>query len=88
MTTTELDCVSDHVVAPLLNLSPLQRNDLIGKLWDSLRDEKPADLPQWKIDTLLASQAQYLAHPETASTWESIQSTFAQKYGWDLTKDA
>jgi hypothetical protein len=88
MTMTELDCVSDQVVAPLLALSPLQRHDLIGKLWDSLHDEKPVDLPQWKIDTLLASRAQYLAHPETASTWASLQSTFAQKYGWDLTQNA
>lgn len=62
------------LVAPLLNLPAAQRLELIEQLWGSLTySDLDRSVPEWKLDVLDHSKAQYLAEPESARSWEALR---------------
>ena len=61
-------------IPQLLQLSAGQRLQLIGELWDSLADTpEVVPLTDWQKEELARRKAEYLAHPESAVSWEEAK---------------
>lgn len=61
------------VSSPFSGMSPDQKLQLIGELWDDL-SATPSNVPlqQWQKEELDRRKANLEAHPESALTWDEI----------------
>ena len=60
-------------------LSPQQRLELIGLLWDSLPDETPFVPPDWHRRELERRVAAADADPGAAEAWEQVLARLSRK---------
>jgi putative addiction module component (TIGR02574 family) len=61
------------------SLSPQQRFELIGLLWDSLPDDAPFIPPDWHLRELERRVAAADADPGAAESWESVLARLSRK---------
>lgn len=63
-------------------MSPDQKLQLIGELWDDL-SATPNDIPlhTWQMEELDRRKAHLEAHPESALTWDEIIERIRARYG-------
>lgn len=61
------------------NLSPLQRLELIGLLWDSLPDDVPFVPPEWHQRELEQRIAAADADPDAAESWAVVRERLSRK---------
>ena len=61
------------------SLSPQQRFELIGLLWDSLPDETPFTPPDWHLRELERRVAAADADPDAAEPWEAVLVRLSRK---------
>ena len=60
-------------IAAVFNLSPAEKLQLIGDLWDDLSASSDAvPFPVWQKEELDRRKANLEAHPESALTWDEI----------------
>lgn len=64
----------------LANLTPEEKLDLIGQLWDSLSEE---DVPvrQSHIDEVERRAARLAANPELGLTWDEVKRRVRARHG-------
>ena len=60
-------------------LSPRQRLELIGLLWDSLPDDAPFTPPDWHLRELERRIAAADADPGAAEPWEAVLARLSRK---------
>ena len=60
-------------------LSPQQRIELIGLLWDSLPDDAPVTPPGWHLRELEKRVAAADANPGAAEPWETVLARLSRK---------
>ena len=69
-------------ISSVFNLSPAEKLQLIGDLWDDL-SASPENIPfpAWQKEELDRRKANLEAHPESALTWEEIVSRVRERHG-------
>lgn len=60
-------------------LSPQERVELIGLIWDSLPADAPFTPPDWHIEELERRIAAADANPGAAEPWEDVLSRLSRK---------
>jgi putative addiction module component (TIGR02574 family) len=60
-------------------LSPQQRVELIGLIWDSLPDDAPFTPPDWHLRALERRIAAADADPGAAEPWEAVRARLSRK---------
>ena len=60
-------------------LSPQQRCELIGLIWDSLPDDTPITPPDWHLELLEQRIAAADADPGAAEPWEAVLARLSSK---------
>lgn len=60
-------------------LTPQQRYELIGLLWDSLPDDSPFTPPEWHLRELDRRIAAADADPGAAEPWETVLARLSRK---------
>jgi putative addiction module component (TIGR02574 family) len=60
-------------------LSPEERIELIGLIWDSLPDDAPYSPPEWHIRELERRAASADANPGAAEPWEAVLARLSRK---------
>jgi putative addiction module component (TIGR02574 family) len=60
-------------------LSPEQRFELIGLLWDSIPDDAPFTPPDWHLRELERRIAAADADPDAAEPWEAVLARLSRK---------
>jgi putative addiction module component (TIGR02574 family) len=60
-------------------LSPSQRLELIGLIWDSLPDDAPFTPPAWHLRELEQRIAAADANPGAAEPWEAVRARLSRK---------
>ena len=60
-------------------LTPQQRFELIGLIWDSLPDDAPFTPPDWHLRELERRVAAADADPGAAEPWESVLARLTRK---------
>ena len=60
-------------------LSPEQRFDLIGLIWDSIPVDAPFDPPEWHVRELERRIAAADADPGAAEPWEDVLARLSRK---------
>ena len=60
-------------------LSPQQRYQLIGLIWDSLPDDAPFSPPNWHLRELERRVAAADADPGAAEPWEVVLARLSRK---------
>jgi len=60
-------------------LSPQQRYELIGLIWDSLPDDAPLIPPDWHLRELERRIAAAEADPGAAEPWEAVLARLSRK---------
>jgi putative addiction module component (TIGR02574 family) len=60
-------------------LSPEERLELIGLIWDSLPDDVPFSPPDWHIRELERRVAAADANPDAAEPWEAVLARLSRK---------
>ena len=60
-------------------LSPQERFELIGLLWDSLPDDAPFTPPEWHLRELERRIAAADAEPSAAEPWEALLARLSRK---------
>ena len=70
------------IMATLASLSPAEKLELIGELWDDL-SSMPDQIPltDLQIEELDRRKANYQKDPSSALTWEQVESQLKEKYG-------
>ena len=64
----------------VLQLSPAERLELIGDLWNSL-DEADVPLTPEQIEELNRRLAEYHADPSSGRPWEEVRAELWSKFG-------
>jgi putative addiction module component (TIGR02574 family) len=64
----------------ILQLSPAERLELIGDLWNSL-DEADVPLTPEQIEDLNRRLAEYHADPSSGRSWEEVRAELWSKFG-------
>jgi putative addiction module component (TIGR02574 family) len=69
------------IMASLANLTPAEKLQLIGKLWDDL-SASPTETPltDWQREELARRKENLRSNPSSALTWEEIISRIKQKH--------
>jgi len=70
-----------ELIAELMELTPAERLDLIGDLWDSL---EPADLPSLTQDQIKEMErrlAEHRADPDSAVSWPQLRAELRSRFG-------
>jgi putative addiction module component (TIGR02574 family) len=69
-------------VSPFSGMSPDQKLQLIGELWDDL-SATPSNVPlhAWQKEELDRRKAKLEAHPESALTWDEILERVRARHG-------
>lgn len=60
-------------------LSPQERYELIGLLWDSLPEDAPFNPPAWHLRELERRLAAADADPGAAEPWETVRARLSRK---------
>jgi putative addiction module component (TIGR02574 family) len=60
-------------------LSPQERYELIGLIWDSLPDDAPFAPPDWHLRELERRVAAADADPGAAEPWEAVLARLSRK---------
>jgi putative addiction module component (TIGR02574 family) len=60
-------------------LSPRQRFELIGLIWDSLPTDTPFTPPDWHLRELERRCAAADADPDAAESWEAVLTRLSRK---------
>jgi putative addiction module component (TIGR02574 family) len=69
------------IMASLAGLTPAEKLELIGELWDdlsSMSDQIP--LTDAQIEELDRRKANFQKDPSSALTWEQVESRIKEKY--------
>jgi putative addiction module component (TIGR02574 family) len=69
-----------ELLAELLALSPAQRIELIGDLWDSLNPDDLPPLTDDQIDELERELAAHRANPDGALSWEEVRAELRSRF--------
>lgn len=69
------------LVAELLELTPAERLDLIGDLWDSLDERDLPPLTKEQIEELERRLAEHRAHPEQSLSWQEVRAELRSRFG-------
>ena len=70
-----------ELIAELLELSPAERLDLIGDLWDSLDESELPPLTKDQIEEMERRLAEHRAHPEQALSWDEVRAELRSRFG-------
>jgi putative addiction module component (TIGR02574 family) len=70
-----------ELVAELLELSPSERHDLIGTLWDSLDVKELPPLTDEQTKELDRRLAEHRANPSRAIPWEQVMTELRARFG-------
>ena len=69
-------------IKALMELSPIEKLELIEALWESLSaTPEQLPVPDWQKLELDRRKADYQANPTTILSWEEVQSNILNKYG-------
>jgi putative addiction module component (TIGR02574 family) len=60
-------------------LSPEQKLELLGLIWDSLPDAAPFSPPDWHLRELERRIASADADPDATESWEEVRSRLSRK---------
>jgi putative addiction module component (TIGR02574 family) len=60
-------------------LSPQERFELIGLIWDSLPEDRSFTPPEWHLQELLRRVAAADADPGAAEPWEAVLARLSRK---------
>ena len=60
-------------------LSPPQRMELIGLIWDSIPDDVPFTPPDWHLRELARRVAAADADPNAGEPWEAVLARLSRK---------
>jgi putative addiction module component (TIGR02574 family) len=70
------------VISSVFNLSPAEKLQLIGELWDDLSaTPENVPFPHWQKEELDRRKARIEQHPESARTWEEIVQRIRDRHG-------
>jgi putative addiction module component (TIGR02574 family) len=70
-----------ELLAELLELSPAERIDLIGDLWDSLEADDLPPLTDDQIKEMERRLAEHHANPDDAISWEEFRAELRARFG-------
>ena len=70
-----------ELVAQLLELTPAERLDLIGELWDSLGPDDLPPLTKDQIEEMERRLAEHRADPGSALSWEEVRAELRSRFG-------
>ena len=70
-----------ELVAELLELTPAERLDLIGDLWDSIDANDLPPLSEEQIEEMERRLAEHRANPEAALSWEEVRAELRSRFG-------
>ena len=62
-----------ELLAELMELSPAERLDLIGDLWDSLEPDELHPLSEEQIQEMERELAEHRADPSGALSWDEVR---------------
>ena len=65
----------------LMRLTPAERLELIGDLWDSLEPDDLPPLTQEQIKEMERRLAEHHANPESALSWEEVKAELRSRFG-------
>lgn len=70
------------LMASLVHLSPAEKLELIGELWDDL-SANPSDvcLTEAQMQELDRRKAAFDANPESGMTWEEVKQSILSRHG-------
>jgi putative addiction module component (TIGR02574 family) len=69
-----------ELLAELLKLSPSERLELIGDLWDSLESNDLPPLTKDQIDEMERELAAHRANPDDALSWEEVKAELRSRF--------
>jgi putative addiction module component (TIGR02574 family) len=70
-----------ELLAELLELTPTERLDLIGDLWDSLESGDLPPLTKDQIEEMERRLAEHRANPDSALSWEEVRAELRSRFG-------
>ncbi|MFL4969168.1 MAG: addiction module protein [Xanthobacteraceae bacterium] len=70
-----------ELLAELLELTPAERLDLIGDLWDSLEPDDLPPLTNDQIEEMERRVAEHRANPDSALSWEEVRAELRSRFG-------
>jgi putative addiction module component (TIGR02574 family) len=70
-----------ELLAELLELTPTERLDLIGDLWDSLESADLPPLTKDQIEEMERRLAEHRANPDSALSWEEVRAELRPRFG-------
>ena len=79
---TESSSIMTNQIKALMELSPIEKLELIEALWESLSaTPEQLPVPDWQKLELDRRKADYQANPTALLSWEEVQSNILNKYG-------
>jgi putative addiction module component (TIGR02574 family) len=72
--------VRRELLAELLKLSPDERLDLIGDLWDSLESRNLPPLTDDQVEEMERRLAEHRANPGAALSWEEVRAELRSRF--------
>jgi putative addiction module component (TIGR02574 family) len=70
-----------ELLAELLDLTPAERLDLIGDLWDSLDHDNLPPLTKEQIEEMKRRLAEHHADPDSALSWQEVRAELRSRFG-------
>jgi len=70
-----------ELLAELLDLTPAERLDLIGDLWDSLDHGDLPPLTKEQTEEMERRLAEHRAEPDSALSWEEVRAELRSRFG-------
>lgn len=71
----------DAQLAPIFQLSRVEKLQLMEELWDSIaQEESQQPLAQWKIEELNRREEAFQKDPSTALSWEQVKASILRRH--------
>ena len=71
----------DAQLAPIFQLSRVEKLQLMEELWDSIaQEESQQPLAQWKIEELNRRKEAFQKDPSTALSWEQVKASILRRH--------
>jgi putative addiction module component (TIGR02574 family) len=70
-----------ELIAELMQLTPAERLELIGDLWDSLEPDDLPPLTKGQIKEMERRLAEHRADPDSAIPWEEVRAELRSRFG-------
>ena len=70
------------IMASLSSLTPAEKLELIGQLWDDL-SASPDEIPllDWQLQELDRRKAEFEANPASRMTWDEVKQKIKGRHG-------